>query len=70
MIDYLEVGTLFLQLSGGAWVVYVPNANNNFEFSISHPSGLAAWFLSWPGTIFSYASDCSQAALLGFGVTR
>ena len=30
---------------------------------LNQMSGLAAWFASWPGQLFTYASDCTRTAL-------
>lgn len=59
IINHLEVGELFLQLSGVAFHTSWFPQKGSIKLS-----GLAAWFASWPGQLFTYASDCIQTALV------
>ena len=69
IIGFLEIGALFLQMSGGFFVLLViPSDQKIIEALVSIRttlSGLIGWFAAWAGDAFTYASDCNPIALFG-----
>ena len=67
IIDYLEVGKLFLKLkSTGKAPIFNLICFQNPETQVHQATaftGLQKWFSSWRGKAFTYASDCDTAAL-------